>query len=73
MTSVFEGLSNKEIRQNEAHGKTTIQNMHQEVLDYTKHEEKLSTVRSTTQRYFMILMPDLFMVSLIYWYYGYQE
>ena len=49
MTSVFEELSNKEIQQNEVHGKATIQNIHQEVLDYAKHEEKLSTVRSTTQ------------------------
>jgi hypothetical protein len=54
MTSVFEVLSNKEIWQREAQTKATIQNMHQEVLDYTKHEEKLSTVRPTKQRYFMI-------------------
>jgi len=53
MTSVFEVLSNKEILQREA-AKATIENMHQEVLDYTKRKEKLSTVRPTTQRYFMI-------------------
>jgi len=65
MTSVFEELSNKEIRQNEAHGKATIQNMHQEVLEYAKHEEKLSTVRSTTQRYFMICRTCLWSASFI--------
>jgi hypothetical protein len=48
MTSVSE-VSNKEIWQ-KARTKTTIQ----KVLDYTKHKEKLSTVRPTTQRYFMI-------------------
>lgn len=53
MTSVFEVLS-KEIWHSEAQAKTTIQNMPQELLDYTKHEEKLNTVRSTTQRYFMV-------------------
>ena len=54
MTSVFEVLSNKEIWQSEARTKTTIQNIHQETLSYTKHEEKPSIVRSTTQWYFMI-------------------
>jgi hypothetical protein len=54
MTSVFEVLSNKETLQKEAQAKATIQNMHQEVLDYTKHKEKLSTVRPTAQRYFII-------------------
>ena len=54
MTSVFEVLSNKEIWQNEAQVKATIQNIHQELLDYTKHEEKLSTARPTTQRYCII-------------------
>jgi rubrerythrin len=54
MTSVFEVLSNKEIWQREAQAKATIQNMHQEVVDYAKHREKLSTVRPTTQWSFMI-------------------
>jgi hypothetical protein len=54
MTPVFEVPSNKEIWQSEAQVKTTSQNMYQGVPDYTKHEEKLSTVRSTTQLHFMI-------------------
>src|SRR5215469_9587761 len=54
MTSVFEVLSNKEVWQSEAQIEDAIQNMHQEVLDYSNHEEKLSTIRPTTQRYFMI-------------------
>ena len=54
MTSVFKVLSNKEVWQSLAQIEDTIQNMHQEVLDYTKHEENLSRVRPTTQRYFMI-------------------
>jgi hypothetical protein len=36
MTSVFE-VFNKEIWQSEAQTKATIQNMHQEMLDYKKH------------------------------------
>ncbi len=54
MTAVFGVLPNKEIWQREAQAKATIENIHQDVLDYTKHKEKLSTVRPTTQRYFMI-------------------
>jgi hypothetical protein len=54
MTAVFEVLSNKEIWQREAQAKATIQNMYQDVVDYAKYGEKLSTVRPTTQRYFMI-------------------
>jgi len=54
MTSVFEVLSNKEIWQREVEARATIQNMHQDVVDYAKQEEKLSTARRTTQRYFMI-------------------
>lgn len=65
MTSVFEVLSNKEIWQNEAKANTTIQNMHQVGLDYIKHEEKLSTVRSTTQRYFMICQTCFWCASYI--------
>ena len=64
MTSVFEVLS-LEIWQNEAQAKATIQNMHQEVLDYTKHEEKLSTVRPITQRYFMICQTCFWCASYI--------
>jgi hypothetical protein len=65
MTSVFGVLSNKEIWQSEAQAKATIQNMHQEVLDYTKHKEKLSTVRQTTQRYFMICQTCFWCASYI--------
>ena len=65
MTSVFEVLSNKEIWQREAQAKATIQNMHQELLDYTKHEEKLSTVRPITQRYFMICQTCFWCASYI--------
>ena len=54
MTSVFELLSNEEMWQSEAQAKATIQNMHQEILDHTNYEEKLSTIRPTPQRYFMI-------------------
>src|SRR5215469_12925173 len=54
MTSVFELLSNEETWQSEAQAKATIQNMHQEMLDHTNYEEKLSTIRPTTHRYFMI-------------------
>ena len=54
MTSVFELLSNEETWHSEAQAKATIQNMHQEMLDHTNYEEKLSTIRPTTQRYFMI-------------------
>ena len=54
MTLVFEVLSNKEVWQSEAQIEDTIQNMRQEVLDYTNHEGKLSTIRPTTQQYFMI-------------------
>jgi hypothetical protein len=65
MTSVFGVLPNKEIWQSEAQTKTTIQSMHQEVLDYTKHKEKLSTVRQTTQRYFMICQTCFWCASYI--------
>jgi rubrerythrin len=65
MTSVFEVLSNKEIWQSEAQAKATIQNMHQEVLDHTKHQEKLSTVRSATHRYFMICQTCFWSASYI--------
>jgi hypothetical protein len=65
MTSVFEVLSNKEIWPSEAQAKATIQNMHQEVLDYTKHEEKLTTVRPITQRYFMICQTCFWCASYI--------
>jgi hypothetical protein len=65
MTSVFEVLSNKEIWQREAQAEPTIQNMHQEVLDYTMHKEKLSTVRPTTQWYFMICQTCFWCASYI--------
>ena len=54
MTSVFELLSNEETWQSEAQAKATIQNMHQEMLDHTNYEKKLSTIRPTTHRYFVI-------------------
>jgi rubrerythrin len=63
MTSVFE-LSNKEIWQSEQ-ARATIQNLHQEALDYAKHEEKLRTVRSTTQRYFIICRTCFWCASYI--------
>ena len=65
MTSVFEVLSNKEIWQSEARTKTTIQNIHHDTLGYTKHKEKPSTVRSTTQRYFMICQTCFWCASYI--------
>jgi len=65
MTSVFDILSNKEIWQSEAQTKTTIQNTHQKMPDYTKHEEKLSAIRPTTQRYFMICQTCFWSASYI--------
>jgi hypothetical protein len=53
MTSVSEVLSNKEIWQSEAQTKATIQ------------KEKLSTVRPTTQRYFMICQTCFWCASYI--------
>ena len=65
MTYVFEILSNKDTLQAEVQAKPTIQNTHQEVLDYTKHKEKLSSVRPTAQRYFIICQTCFWCTSYV--------
>ena len=65
MTYVFEILSNKDTLQAEVQAKPTIQNMHQKVLDYTKHKEKPSTIRPITKRYFMICQTCFWCTSYV--------